>query len=70
MARKATTNKPDTETGSGLKQMKVFLNTNEHAVVTTAARMAGTTVAEYMKQAVLSKAKRDAANIVALIDKV
>jgi len=70
MTKKVTTNKPNTEAAAGLKQMKVFLNTNEHAVVTTAARMAGATVSEYMKQAVLEKAKRDAKDIVALIDKV
>ena len=42
------------------KQMKTTMNIKEHAVVTTAARMQGITVAEYMKKAVINKAKEDA----------
>jgi len=43
-----------------VKQMKTTMNIKEHAVVTTAARMQGITVAEYMKKAVINKAKEDA----------
>jgi hypothetical protein len=43
-----------------IKQMKTTMNIKEHAVVTTAARMQGITVAEYMKKAVINKAKEDA----------
>ena len=43
-----------------VKQMKLFLSVQEHAVVTMAANMKGMNVGDYMKQAVIEHAKKDA----------
>jgi uncharacterized protein (DUF1778 family) len=60
MAKKASTPTQADTAQAAKKQMKIWLATNEHAVVTTAASMAGRTVTEYMKAAVLKQAKEDA----------
>ena len=60
MAKKASAPTQADSAQTTKKQMKIWLATNEHAVVTTAASMAGKTVAEYMKAAVLKQAKQDA----------
>ena len=52
------------------KQLKVFLNTQEHAVVSTAAKMQGMTLAEYMKTAIIQKAKIDARAFAQMIEDV
>jgi hypothetical protein len=54
----------------GKKQMKLFLNNSEHSVVTAAASMKGMSVADYMKAAVLEKAKEDARGLLAIIDTI
>jgi uncharacterized protein (DUF1778 family) len=51
-----------------MKQMKVFLTTQEHAVVTAAANMKGMQVGDYMKQAVIDHAKKDAKEMNKIID--
>lgn len=43
-----------------MKHMKLILDIKEHSVVTTAARMQGITVAEYLKKTVIAQAKQDA----------
>lgn len=43
-----------------MKHMKLMLDIKEHSVVTTAARMQGITVAEYLKKTVIAQAKQDA----------
>lgn len=51
-----------------MKQMKVFLSFAEHAVVTAAANMKGMHVGDYMKQAVIEQAKKDAREMNKIID--
>ena len=51
-----------------MKQMKVFLSHPEHAVVTMAANMKGMHVGDYMKQAVIDQAKKDAREMNKIID--
>lgn len=53
-----------------MKQLKVFLNTQEHAVVSTAAKMQGMTLADYMKTAIIQKAKIDARAFTQMIEDV
>lgn len=60
MAKKASTPTQADTAQTAQKQMKIWLATNEHAVVTTAASMAGQTASAYMKAAVLKQAKQDA----------
>ncbi len=52
------------------KQLKVFLSTQEHAVVSTAARMQGKQIGQYMKDAIIQKAKIDAKAFNNLIDNI
>ena len=52
------------------KQLKIFLTTKEHTVVTTAAKMQGLSTSDYMKQAVIEKAKIDAQALMQLIDEI
>ncbi|WP_417746758.1 hypothetical protein [Rosistilla oblonga] len=52
------------------KQMKVFLSHQEHAVVTMAANMKGMNVGDYMKQAVINQAKKDAKEMNKIIDSI
>ena len=61
MAKKEAGKKPT-------KQMKVFLSTQEHAVVSVAANMKGMTIRDYMRKAVIEQAKRDAKDINKIID--
>jgi len=56
--------------GNQKKQMKVFLSTEEHAVVTLAANMNGMNVGDYMKKAVIEQAKKDAKEMNKLIDSI
>jgi hypothetical protein len=58
---KTTTDKPT-------KQMKVFLNNQEHTVVTAAANMKGMNLRDYMKAVVVEQAKKDAKEISRIID--
>lgn len=44
------------------KQMKVFLNRNEHAVLVAAAQLKGLTRQDYMKKVVMDQAKKDSRN--------
>ena len=53
-----------------VKQMKVFLDFKEHAVVTMAANMKGMNVGDYMKQAVIDQAKKDAKGMNRIIDSI
>ena len=64
MPNDASANKPFT------KQMKVFLTTPEHAVVTATANMKGMNVGDYMKQAVIEQAKKDAKEMNKIIDSI
>ncbi len=57
-------NKPPT------KQMKVFLSVQEHAVVTMAANMKAMHVGDYMKQAVIDQARKDAKEMNKIIDSI
>lgn len=52
------------------KQMKIFLTIQEHAVVTLAANMKGMHVGDYMKQAVIEQAKKDAKEMNKIIDSI
>lgn len=56
--------------GNKIKQMKVFLSTEEHAVVTLAANMKGMNVGDYMKRVVIEQAKKDAKEMNKLIDSI
>jgi hypothetical protein len=40
----------------GKKQLKVFLDSREHTIMTTAASMSGQTVTDFMRDAILEKA--------------
>ena len=53
-----------------MKQMKVFLSIQEHAVVTAAANMQGMQVGDFMKQAVIEQAKKDARKMNDIIDSI
>ena len=55
---------------SQTKQMKVFLTTQEHAVVTLAANIKNMNVGDYMKKAVIEQAKKDAKEMNKLIDSI
>ncbi len=55
MAKKKTTESDKIKT----KQMKIFLNLNEHAIVTMAANLKGMHVRDYMKRAAVEQAKKD-----------
>lgn len=50
---------PKKATKNNLKQMKLFLNPQEHAVVTAAANLKSMFIKDYMKQVVLDQAKKD-----------
>ncbi|TWU18881.1 hypothetical protein [Allorhodopirellula heiligendammensis] len=50
------------------KQLKILLSINEHAVVTAAANMQGMQVGDYMKKAVVDRAKIDARKMNSIID--
>ncbi|MGB4708540.1 MAG: hypothetical protein WBH28_08765 [Fuerstiella sp.] len=52
------------------KQMKLFLSIQEHTVVTAAANMKGLNVGDYMKQAVITQAKKDAKEMNKIIDSI
>jgi len=53
-----------------MKQMKVFLSIQEHAVVTMAANIKGMNVGDYMKSAVIEQAKKDAKEMNKIIDSI
>ncbi len=57
---KKKTSSSKAEDISHLKQMKVSLNPHEHAVVTAAANIKGMHLRDYMRQAVIDQAKKDA----------
>jgi len=65
MSKKKTTSSKAEEP---LKQMKVFLNPHEHAVVSAAANMKGMHLRDYMRQAVIDQAKKDAKAFTKIID--
>ena len=67
MSKKKTTSSK-AEDISHLKQMKVFLNPHEHAVVSAAANMKGMHLRDYMRQAVIDHAKKDAKAFTKIID--
>ena len=69
MKKKQATTK-EVQPEKAMKQLKVFLNTQEHAVVSTAAHMQGMTLADYMKAAIIQKAKIDAKAFAQMIDDV
>ena len=50
--------------------MKVFLSVQEHAVVTMAANMKAMHVGDYMKQAVIDQARKDAKEMNKIIDSI
>jgi len=52
------------------KQMKVFLTTEEHTVVTAAANLKNMNVGDYMKKAVIEQAKKDAKAMTRIIDSI
>jgi uncharacterized protein (DUF1778 family) len=52
------------------KQMKIFLSHKEHAVVTLAANIKGTKVGDYMRSAVIERAKIDAKEMDKIIDSI
>ena len=52
------------------KQMKVFLSTQEHAVVTAAANMRNMNVGDYMRKAIIEEAKKDAREMTRIIDSI
>lgn len=56
--------------GNQKKQMKVFLSTEEHTVVTLAANLKGMNVGDYMKRAVIEQAKKDAKEMNKIIDSI
>lgn len=64
MAKKKTTESDKIKT----KQMKVFLNLNEHAIVTMAANLKGMHVRDYMKRAAVEQAKKDVKEVNKIID--
>lgn len=66
MSKKVPNDKPADK--SPTKQMKVFLTIHEHTVVTAAANMKDMQVGDYMKQAVIEKAKKDAKEINKIIE--
>jgi hypothetical protein len=41
------------------KQLKIFLSTNEHAVVATAAKLKAMQIKDYLRLAVITAAKED-----------
>ena len=53
-----------------LKQMKILLNPQEHAVVTAAANLKDMHLRDYMRQAVIDQAKKDARAITKIIDSI
>ncbi|MDC0295619.1 hypothetical protein OAL35_02065 [bacterium] len=69
MSKKKTTSSK-AEDNSHLKQMKVFLNPQEHAVVTAAANIKGMHLRDYMRQAVIDQAKKDAKAFTKIIDSI
>jgi hypothetical protein len=66
---KKTTN-DNTVSTPPTKQMKLFLSVQEHAVVTMAANIKRMKVGEYMKQAVIVQAKKDAKGMNKIIDSI
>ena len=50
--------------------MKIFLSHKEHAVVTLAANIKGTKVGDYMRSAVIERAKIDAKEMDKIIDSI
>lgn len=52
------------------KQMKIFLNNREHAVVVMAANLQGKSLGEYMKSVVIAQAKKDAREMSRIIDEI
>ena len=50
---------PKKATKNSTKQMKVFLNQKEHAVVRAAANLKRMFIRDYMRQAVIDQAKKD-----------
>lgn len=69
MSKKKTANKKATAT-TPTKQMKVFLNAQEHTVVTAAASLKGLHLRDYMKMVVIEQAKKDAKAMTKVIDSI
>lgn len=65
-------NDPDKTKAIGIikKQMKVFLTSEEHTVVTLAANIKGMNVGDYMKKIVIEQAKKDAKEMNNIIDSI
>lgn len=63
-------NKSDGSSTETLKQLKIFLNPKEHAVVTMAAHLQGKGIGEYLKLVVIAQAKKDAREMNKLIDEI
>jgi uncharacterized protein (DUF1778 family) len=51
-------------------QMKILLNTKEHAVVTLAANVSGENVGDYMKKVLIERAKEDSREFLKTIDNI
>lgn len=66
MSKNEPAKKPEVQNKT--KQLKVFLSIHEHAVVTAAANMQGMQVGDYMKKAVMERAKIDAKKMNSIID--
>ena len=69
MPKKATKNRTPYY-GQNTKQMKVFLNPQEHAVVTAAANLKGMFIRDYMRKAVIEQAKKDTKSFDKIIESV
>jgi len=51
-------------------QMKVFMDHDEHTVITAGANLKKMSVADYMRAAILKQAKEDARELAAIIDTI
>lgn len=63
MSKKKTTKRQPAKqqpTPEPTKQMKLWLTVSEHTIVNMAAAMTGTSIKEYMRQAVIQQARKDA----------
>jgi uncharacterized protein (DUF1778 family) len=70
MKKKSAEVTPAEDTEPAKKQMKIYLTTQEHAVVSTAARIMGKNTADYIKEAVIQRAKIDAQAFAKMIDEI
>lgn len=67
MSKKVPNDKSDSDKPT-MKQMKIFLTKQEHAVVTAAANMTNAKIGDYLKKAVIEQAKKDAKKMNDVID--